>query len=95
MGEETRGEWFNPVHTIIAEYEKIGLDRLGVKAGEVVMIFTPNQKFVPVAYLGIVGSRRVFSGSNPAYTVPGRSLLMTVIQMLIKGSRDGLSNPEY
>ncbi|KAF2095601.1 acetyl-CoA synthetase-like protein [Rhizodiscina lignyota] len=47
----------------------LGLDRLGVKTGEVAMIFTPNQIFVPVTYLGIVGSRRVFSGSNPAYTV--------------------------
>lgn len=49
----------------------IGLDRLGVRHGESVMIFTPNQLFVPVAYLGIVGSRRVFSGANPAYTLPG------------------------
>ena len=48
-----------------------GLDRLGIREGEVVMIFTPNHIFVPVAYLGIVGSRRVFSGANPAYTVQG------------------------
>ncbi|KAF2638750.1 acetyl-CoA synthetase-like protein [Massarina eburnea CBS 473.64] len=47
----------------------LGLDRLGSKQGEVVMIFTPNHIFVPVAYLGIVGSKRVFSGANPAYTV--------------------------
>ncbi|KAL1596476.1 hypothetical protein SLS60_009122 [Paraconiothyrium brasiliense] len=46
----------------------LGLDRLGVKQGEVVMIFTPNHTFVPVAYLGIVGSKRIFSGANPAYT---------------------------
>ena len=49
----------------------LGLDRLGVKEGDVVMIHTPNHIFVPVAYLGIVGSRRVFSGANPAYTVSG------------------------
>lgn len=50
----------------------LGLDRLGVKQEEVVMIFTPNHIFVPVAYLGIVGSKRVFSGANPAYTVSGQ-----------------------
>jgi hypothetical protein len=40
-----------------------------------VVIFTPNQIFIPVAYLGIVGSRRVFSGINPNYTASGRSAL--------------------
>ncbi|EEP78589.1 predicted protein [Uncinocarpus reesii 1704] len=40
-----------------------------VKRGEVVLIFSPNQIFVPVAYLGIVGSGRIFSGINPAYSV--------------------------
>lgn len=50
----------------------VGLDKLDVKPGEVVLIFTPNHIFVPVAYLGIVGSGRVFSGANPAYTVPGK-----------------------
>ena len=49
----------------------VGLDKLGVKHGEVVLIFTPNHIFVPVAYLGVVGSKRVFSGVNPIYTVPG------------------------
>ncbi|KAF2815738.1 acetyl-CoA synthetase-like protein [Mytilinidion resinicola] len=47
----------------------IGLDRIGSKTGEVVMIYTPNHIFVPVAYLGIVGSKRIFSGANPAYTL--------------------------
>lgn len=45
-----------------------GLDRLGIGKGEVVIILTPNHIFVPVAYLGIVGSGRVFSGANPTYT---------------------------
>ncbi|KAF2841013.1 acetyl-CoA synthetase-like protein [Patellaria atrata CBS 101060] len=48
----------------------IGLDRLGVQPGEVLMTYTPNHVFVPVAYLGAVGSRRVFTGANPIYTVP-------------------------
>ncbi|KAF2755408.1 4-coumarate-CoA ligase 2 [Pseudovirgaria hyperparasitica] len=47
----------------------IGLDKLGVREGEVVLIFTPNHIFVPCAYLGIVGSKRIFSGGNPSYTV--------------------------
>ena len=50
----------------------VGLDRLGVKQGEVVMIVTPNHIFVPIAYLGTVGSGRIFSGANPAYTADGR-----------------------
>ena len=33
------------------------------------MIFSPNTVFVPVAYLGIAGSSRIFSAANPAYTV--------------------------
>ncbi|KAF1982583.1 4-coumarate-CoA ligase [Aulographum hederae CBS 113979] len=48
----------------------VGLDRLGVKPGEAVMMFSPNHIFVPVAYLSIVGSGRVFTAANPVYTVP-------------------------
>lgn len=50
----------------------IGLDRLGVKKGDVLMIVTPNHIFVPIAYLGAVGSGRIFSGANPLYTADGR-----------------------
>ena len=50
----------------------IGLDRLGVRRSEVVMIVTPNHIFVPIAYLGVAGSCRVFSGANPAYSADGR-----------------------
>ncbi|VUC20034.1 unnamed protein product [Clonostachys rosea] len=45
-----------------------GLQRLNLSRGDVVMICSPNQIFVPVAYLGIVGAGFVFSGANPAYT---------------------------
>ncbi|KAF4120116.1 AMP-binding enzyme [Geosmithia morbida] len=45
-----------------------GLERLGLRRGDVIMICTPNQIFVPVAYLGIVGSGYIFSGANPTYT---------------------------
>ncbi|KAB5584715.1 4-coumarate-CoA ligase [Coniochaeta sp. 2T2.1] len=47
-----------------------GLERLGLKKGDVAMILTPNHIFVPVAYLGIVGAGLIFSGANPSYTVP-------------------------
>ena len=50
----------------------LGLNKLGVQQGEVVMIFTSNHIFVPVAYLGIAGSGFVFSGCNPAYGVGGK-----------------------
>ncbi|OAA62753.1 4-coumarate-CoA ligase [Niveomyces insectorum RCEF 264] len=47
-----------------------GLERFGLQRGDVVMIFTPNHIFVPVAYLGIVGAGCIFSGTNPGYTIP-------------------------
>lgn len=49
-----------------------GLERLGLRRGDVVMIFTVNHIFVPPAYYGIVGGGYVFSAANPAYTVNGR-----------------------
>ena len=48
-----------------------GLERTGVRKGDVVMIYTPNHIFVPVAYLGVVGAGYAFSGANPVYTLPG------------------------
>ena len=47
----------------------LGLDRLGIAQGDVCMIYSPNHLFIPVAYLGIVGSVRCFSAANPIYTV--------------------------
>ena len=51
----------------------VGLDSLGSRPGDVVLIFSPNHIFVPVAYLGTVGSKRIFSGANPSYGPEGRS----------------------
>ncbi|KAL2851417.1 hypothetical protein BJX68DRAFT_254967 [Aspergillus pseudodeflectus] len=45
-----------------------GLDALNIPKASVVLIFTPNHIFVPVAYQAIVGSGRIFCGTNPAYT---------------------------
>ncbi|USW55490.1 Putative AMP-dependent synthetase/ligase, AMP-binding, AMP-binding enzyme domain, ANL [Septoria linicola] len=47
----------------------LGLDRLGLKKGDVCLIHTPNNMLVPAAYLGIVGGGRSFSAINPIYTV--------------------------
>ena len=61
-----------------------GLERTGVKKGEVVMIHTPNHIFVPVAYLGIVGAGYAFSGANPIYTVPGESYHQRLIWTVLR-----------
>ncbi|KAL9607810.1 MAG: hypothetical protein Q9167_007315, partial [Letrouitia subvulpina] len=45
-----------------------GLDKMGTRRGQVVMIFTPNHVFVPAVYMGIVGTLRTFSGANPTFT---------------------------
>ena len=66
----------------------LGLDHIGSKPGEVVMIFTPNHVYVPVAYLGIVGSKRIFSGANPAYTVSGNCFASIVQDRTLTTLRD-------
>ncbi|KAJ0413946.1 hypothetical protein BJY00DRAFT_319305 [Aspergillus carlsbadensis] len=38
------------------------LDALNIPKSSVILIFTPNHIFVPVAYQGIVGSGRIFCG---------------------------------
>ena len=50
-----------------------GLDKLGLGQNEVVMMYSSNHIFVPVLYLGVAGSGRIFSGCNPAYGVDGRT----------------------
>ncbi|KAH8717840.1 Acyl-CoA ligase azaF [Beauveria bassiana] len=45
-----------------------GLQRLGLQKGDVVMMCSTNHIFVPVLYLGVVGSTCAFTGANPAYT---------------------------
>lgn len=47
----------------------IGLDKLGLRRGEVCLIHSPNNVLLPAAYLGIVGGTRCFSAINPIYTV--------------------------
>ena len=49
-----------------------GLQGLGLKRQDVVMMYSHNHIFVPVAYLGISGCGCIFSGCNPAYGVDGK-----------------------
>jgi acyl-CoA synthetase (AMP-forming)/AMP-acid ligase II len=49
-----------------------GLQKHGLKKGDVVLLCTTNHIFVPVAFFGIVGSTCVFSGANPSFTPAGK-----------------------
>jgi acyl-CoA synthetase (AMP-forming)/AMP-acid ligase II len=60
-----------------------GFDRLGVAQGQAVMVFTPNHIFVPLAYLAAAGSKRIFTGANPAYTVGEVAYQMKIVRAAI------------
>lgn len=47
----------------------VGLDKLGIRQNEAVMMYTRNHIFIPVFYLGVAGTGRIFTGCNPAYGV--------------------------
>lgn len=49
----------------------LGLQKLGLNRGDVVMVHSPNHIFVPVAYCGIAGAGLIFSGCNPACSTEG------------------------
>ena len=57
----------------------LGLDRLGVQRGDVVLTFSPNHIFMSAVWCGVVGSGRVFSGCNPGYGVAGKRSLFNCI----------------
>ncbi|KAI4282590.1 MAG: hypothetical protein L6R35_005368, partial [Caloplaca aegaea] len=46
----------------------VGLDKLGINEGEVILVHSTNHVFLPVIYLAIIANRRIFSGANPAST---------------------------
>lgn len=48
-----------------------GLQKLGLRPGDIVFICSPNHIYVPISYLGTVGATFAFSGANPAYTAAG------------------------
>ena len=49
----------------------IGLKALGIKRGDRVMLLSPNHIFVPIVYLGIIGSGAIFTGASSASTSSG------------------------
>ncbi|KAF2153565.1 4-coumarate-CoA ligase [Myriangium duriaei CBS 260.36] len=67
-----------------------GLDALRIPQNEVVMMFSSNHIFVPVVYLGVAGSGRIFSGCNPAYGVDE-----TAFQISNTGAKLILVEPPY
>lgn len=58
----------------------LGLDRLGVPLNTAVMVFTPNHLYVPMAYLAAAGSKRYYTGANPAYTVDELSFQISMVK---------------
>jgi acyl-CoA synthetase (AMP-forming)/AMP-acid ligase II len=58
----------------------VGFDRHGVGEGEAVMVFSPNHIFVPLVYLAAAGSKRFFTGANPAYTVNEVAYQMSTVK---------------
>jgi 4-coumarate--CoA ligase len=48
-----------------------GIQRMGLRDGDVVMVFSTNHIFMPVAYLGATAAGCIFTGANPAYSVDG------------------------
>ena len=68
----------------------VGLDRLGIQQDEAVMMYSSNHIFVPVLYLAVAGSGRLFTGCNPAYGVNETSF-----QLENTGSKLVLVEPQF
>ncbi|KAK2871797.1 hypothetical protein FQN49_002821 [Arthroderma sp. PD_2] len=45
-----------------------GLRKSGLKTGDRVLIFSTNDLFFPVAFMGIIMAGGIFTGANPSYT---------------------------
>lgn len=58
----------------------VGLQKLQLKTGDVVLMISPNHVFVPVAYLGSIAYGAVFSGLTPLASVDGNNHLKAMIQ---------------
>ncbi|GBF62940.1 4-coumarate--CoA ligase [Trichophyton mentagrophytes] len=46
----------------------VGLRKSGIKTGDRVLLFSPNDLFFPVVFMGIVMAGGIFTGANPTYT---------------------------
>ncbi len=58
----------------------LGLDHLGVPNNTAVMVFTSNHLYVPVAYLAAAGSKRYYTGANPACTADELSFQISTVK---------------
>lgn len=61
----------------------VGLQRLGLKDGDVLLTFSTNHIYVPVAYLAASASGGIFSGCNPAYGVSGRTTITDSVRCVL------------
>ena len=57
----------------------VGLDNLNIPTGSPIMVFSPNNLYVPMVYLAAAGSKRAFTGANPIYTVSEVSYQMKIL----------------
>lgn len=77
----------------------VGLGRLQLSIGDVVLTISPNHVYVPVAYLGSIGHGAVFSGLSPAASVNGKyiSLLIPVshIYCVLMIPRNGIPDETH
>lgn len=46
----------------------VGLRNSGIKTGDRVLLFSPNDLFFPVVFMGTVMAGGIFTGANPTYT---------------------------
>jgi len=58
----------------------VGLDKIGVQEGQAVLVFSPNNIYVPIVFLGAIGSKRRFSGANPNYSVDELVYQLKIVQ---------------
>ncbi|EGE03325.1 4-coumarate-CoA ligase [Trichophyton equinum CBS 127.97] len=55
-------------HRLWCQRFAVGLRKSGIKTGDRVLLFSPNDLFFPVVFMGIVMAGGIFTGANPTYT---------------------------
>lgn len=61
----------------------VGLNRLRIPESRAVMVFCPNNLYIPMVYLAAAGSKRYFTGANPNYTISEVAYQMRTIEAAI------------
>nr|AIY34663.1 4-coumarate:CoA ligase-like protein [Albuca bracteata] len=67
--ESGRSFTFAELRSTVSSFA-VGLSRLGIEKGDVVLIFSPNSVLFPISFLSIVSLGAVATTVNPLYTVP-------------------------